>query len=333
MKWGRVKKVRLGLIGLGYIGKIHLRNCLNLDSAKVMAVSDISTKALSFAKKMGVKGVFRDYKQLLADRNVDAVIICLPNHLHACCAKEAAEAEKDIFLEKPLARNVSEGKEIVSVARKSGVKLMVGYYLRFCSSFRELREKMRSGMLGEVQIAYATHVGPGPFFQRAEGYIPRPVPAWWFKEESTSGGALMDLGCFMINIVRWYFGEVAYIRSYLGYRFNMDVEDHAICIAKLSSGQIAIINVGWFSQESQIKVELQGTVKHASANHTSSNKIITAIQLLTRGTPKFYLPHLWEISHFVHCVRHDLPPSPSGNDALRDLETIALAYKNGIPMK
>lgn len=324
------KKVRLGLIGLGYIGKVHLRNCLHLETAKLVAVSDISRKALRFAKSMGVKNSFRDYRKLLEDRRIDAVIIALPTHLHASCVQSAAEAGKDILVEKPLARNVAEGKEMVSTARRNSVKLMVGYDMRFSSTFRSLKEKMQNGILGEVQIAYGTNIGSGPFGQRGEAGRPRPPPSWWFKKELTGGGALMDLGCHLINLFRWYFGEVTEIRCCFGHRFNMDFEDQATCIAKFSSGPVGVINVGWFSRELQAKVELLGTVKHALACHAPQNRIIAAIRLLAGNTPRFYLIFLRELEYFVHCVRHDLPPTTSGNDALKDLETISLAYKNEI---
>ena len=327
------KKVGLGLIGLGYIGKTHLRNCLNLKSARLVAVADISKKKLNNAKKMGVRKTFTDYQQLLKDPSIDAVIIALPTYLHGRCSKEAAEAGKDIFLEKPLAQNVAEGKEIVLKAKKNGAKLMVGYDLRFNPALLDLKKRMQNGMLGEVQIAYATIIGAGPFFHRAEGSIPRPVPTWWFNKELTGGGALMDLGSHLINLLHWYFGEITDIKSYFGYRFNLDIEDHATCIAKFKSGTVAIVNVGWFSAERQLKVELLGTVKHASVTHNPQNRIITALQLLTTKSCKYNLQYLGELEHFVHCVRHDLQPSPSGNDALKDLETISLAYKNEIRLK
>jgi predicted dehydrogenase len=323
-------KIKLGLIGLGYIGKVHLRNCLNLESVKLVAASDISEKALNLAKKMGVMKAYNDYQQLLNDKSIDAVIIALPTHLHAPCVKEAAEAGKHIFLEKPLARNAAEGKDILSTIRKNGIKLMVGYPLRFFSCFQALQQKIQSGELGEVQIAYATNVASGPFLHRTESNIPRPVPEWWFKKELTGGGALMDLGSHMINLIRWYFGEISNAKSYLGYRFNLDFEDHATCILKFRSGQIAMVNAGWFSQQIQLKVELLGTVAHASVIPTPTSKIKTAIQLITGRTSTFYIPYLKELQHFIQCIKQDMPPSPSAEDALKDLEAISLAYKNEI---
>jgi predicted dehydrogenase len=279
---------------------------------------------------MGVKQTFTDYHQLLKQANIDAVIISLPTHLHEPCAISAAEEGKHIFLEKPLARNPEEGKKIISAVTKNNVKLMIGYPLRFSPTFRELKRKLESGVLGDIQIAHAMNIGAGPFFHRGEGAIPRPVPEWWFKKELTGGGALMDLGSHMINLTRSYFGEITNIKTYLGYRFNFDFEDHALCIANFASGTTAIINVGWFSQKAAIGVELFGTVAHASTYNYSPNKVITAIQLLLGRTSKFLVSYMEEVSYFIRCIEEDSQPSPSGEDALKDLEVITQAYKNQI---
>lgn len=323
-------KVQLGLIGLGSMGKIHLLNCLKLENAELVAVSDASKKALSFAKKIGIKTVFDDYRELLKEPSLDAVIIALPTHLHAECAINAAEAGKSILLEKPLGRNLSEGKEIISAIRKRNVKLMVGYPLRFASVFRDLKSKILSNELGDVQIANATNVGPGPFFHRAEVHAPRPVPKWWFSSELTGGGALLDLGVHMINLFRWYFGEISDVKSYLGHRFNLEMEDHATCMLKSKLGQIGIINVGWFSQEFRLRVELLGTVGHASAPNDPPSKMRKAIQLLIRKPSELNTQFFNEVQYFVHCVINDLKPSPSGEDGLKDLEVVTQAYNNQI---
>lgn len=328
-----MEKIRLGLIGLGYVGKTHLRNCLRLDCMELIGVSDVSKKALSYAKKMGVKRTYTDYKMLLNDNSIDAVIIALPTHLHLSCAKEAAEMGKHILLEKPLARNVVEGKQIISTAHKNNVKLMVGYPFRFSSGFLALKDKIENGELGEIQIAYATDIGSGPFVHRSEENVPRPVPEWWFNKELTGGGALLDLGSHMFNLTRWYFGEIEEIKAYLGYRFNLDQEDHALCIANFTSGTKTVINVGWFAQQIILEVELFGTASHAYARHSAPGRTKRAIGLILRRTPRYHLAHLGELSHFVQCIKEDLQPEPSGEDALEDLEVIKRAYNNGTHLR
>jgi len=323
-----MKKVGLGIIGLGYVGKIHLRHSLKLPNVNLTEVSDLSQKALNEAKKAGIKKAFISYEQLLKEPNIDAVIIALPTHLHLQCSKQVAEAKKHIFLEKPIARNLEEAKEIVNTARKNSVKLMVGYPLRFNKSFRELKTKMESGALGDVEVAYATFISSGPFFHRAESHTPLPVPEWWFNKELTGGGALIDLGSHVINLLRWYFGEITDIKSHLGHRFNLDVEDNALCFTKFESGATAVVTVGWFLQGYQLKIEFFGTVDHAFAQHCPGNRLLTAAQMLATGISRFYQPHFEELQHFVNCIINDLPPLPSGEDGLKDLEAIEKAYKN-----
>ena len=327
----KVKKVNLGVIGLGFIGKVHLRNCLKLDSARVVAAADTSKKALNYAKAFGVKHLFTDYRELLRLNDLDAVIVSLPTHLHAECAINAMEEGKHVFLEKPLARNPKEGKEIISAVKKSDVKLMVGYPLRYSDEFVNLKRQLESGVLGDIQSAYAVNIGAGPFFHRAESTTPRPVPEWWLNKELTGGGALMDLGCHMINLLRWYLGEVSNIKARLGYRFNFDFEDYANCIVDFESGASAIINVGGFSQSAAVSVELHGTVAHSRAYHSPSSKVATAIKLILGETPKFFIPYMKELSHFVNYLNGGCDENTlSGEDALKDLEVITKAYKNQI---
>lgn len=327
-----MKKIRLGIIGLGYIGKVHLRHSLKLANANVEAVADASKKSLKMAANAGVRKLFIDYKELLKNRNIDGVVISLPTYLHSECAKEAAEAKKHIFLEKPIARTTEEAKDIVSVAQKNCVKLMIGYPLRFNSPFCELNEKIETGILGDIELAHATYISSGPFFHRAEGYIPSPVPEWWFNKKLTGGGALMDTGCHLINLLRWYFGEIIEIKSHLGHRFNMDLEDSAICLAKFKSGTKAVISAGWFSQDFHLEVDLFGSVRNTIVQLTPPSRLLTAIQMLTTGTSKFYQPHYAELQYFVNCIINDQSPSPSGEDGLKDLEAITQAYKNQISL-
>ena len=323
-----VKSVRLGIIGLGYVGQIHLGHGLRLANAEIAAVADISAKALNKAKKAGVKTVFKNYEDLLRNPSIDAVVVALPTHLHLQCGTQAAEAKKHIFLEKPIARNVQEAGQIVSAARKNSVKLMIGYPLRFNEKFRSLKRELNDGTFGDVEIAQAAYISSGPFFHRAEGYAPVPVPEWWFNKELTGGGALIDLGCHIINLLQWYFGEITSIKSCLGYRFNLDFEDSATCLAKFKSGTRAVMNVGWFLQGYQLKVEMYGTVGKAIREHKPGNAFKTAVQMFTRGYSDFHKPHFDELNYFADCLAHDVSPSPSGEEGLRDLEAISMAYDN-----
>jgi len=318
-------KVSLGLIGLGQIGKIHLYNCLYLKDARLIAVSDVSEKSLLTAKKAGVKLVFKNYNDLLKDPKIDAVIISLPTFLHAEAAIKAAEHGKHILVEKPLARNVREAERVVSAANLNGVKLMVGYPARFNPIFLKLKDEIELGTLGDVQIATANHISTGPFFHRSEKSIPKAVPSWWFDKKLIGGGALIDLGCHMINLLRWYFGEHSNIQSFLGHRFNMNFEDHATCFIKFQRGTIAILNVGWFARYHKVQVNLYGTVKHASVTSKFPGLLDYAKKILKRDTSSSQYK---ELKYFVDCVSSDTSPSLSGQEGLEDLRLISAAYKH-----
>jgi predicted dehydrogenase len=322
-----LKKVNLGLIGLGQVGSKHFHNCLHLENARLIAVSDISKKSLLTAEKAGVKQVFKDYNDLLKDPNIDAVIISLPTFLHAETAIKATEHEKHVLVEKPLARNTSEAKRILLSAKRNGVELMVGYPLRFSSSFVNLKNQLKLGTLGNVQIATANHISNGPFFPRAKESIPRPVPSWWFNKKLTGGGALVDLGCHMINLLRWYFGEAVGIQCHLGHRFNMDFEDHATCILRFSNETIATLNVGWFARYHEVQVDVHGTVGYASAASKSPGLFDYAKRMFKRNTSS---PFYKELEYFVNCVSSDVRPSPSGEEGLEDLKLISTAYKSAL---
>ena len=327
-----LKKLRVGIIGLGHMGKIHMQNSLKLENTSLIAVSDVSKKALKDARDAGVKNTFDDYEQLLKNPEIDAVIIALPTYLHLQCAMRAAEEGKHVLLEKPIARNVQEAHEIIAAAQRHSIKLMIGYPLRFSPTFRDFKEKLQSGTLGDVEIASAINISNGPFTHRMQDYAPIPVSEWWFSKELSGGGTLIDLGSHMLNLLRWYFGEITDIKSHFGYRFNLDLEDTATCLAKFQTGTLGIISVGWFSQTTSIQVELFGTVNHLKTQPHTSNPILTATKMLTIGSSQFSTSYMAELRNFVNCVICDFSPSPTGKDGLKDMEAISLAYKNQISL-
>ena len=321
---------KLGLIGIGGIGQLHLKHGLMLAGAEVAAVADTAKPALERAKALGVKATYTDYTEMLKNPQIDAVVIALPTHLHLKCAQQAAEAKKDIFLEKPIAVTIEDAKEVIATAQRSSVKLMLGYPMRFNRHFLKLKEDMAGGLIGDVENAHATYICAGPFIHRADGHSPAPVPDWWFNPQMSGGGVLVDLGCHIINLLRMLFGEITAIKGQFGYRYNMDFEDSAMCLARFANGSLAVINVGWFSQEYTLRLDLLGSVRNVSVDHMPPPTLAAAYQMLTKGISEFNQPHFDELQYFVNCLHKDEAPSPTGLDGLRDLEAISEAYKNRI---
>lgn len=322
--------MKLGLIGLGGIGQLHLKHALMLKGAEVYAVADISKNALESARELGVKNTFTNYSEMLKDPGLDAVLIALPTHLHLKCALEAAEAKKHIFLEKPIAVTAEEAKEVISSAERNSVKLMIGYPMRFNPHFKQLKQDIADGLIGDVENAHAAYICAGPFVSRGDGHSPAPVPDWWFNTKLTGGGVLVDLGSHIINLMRFLFGEVTDIKGQFGYRYSMDFEDSAMCLARFSNGSLAAINVGWYSQEYLLRLDLLGSVRNVSVNHIPPPTMKALYQMLTKGISEFNQPHFDELQYFVDCLHNDVAPASTGLDGLRDLEAITKAYQNRI---
>jgi predicted dehydrogenase len=327
-----MQSVKLGLIGIGGIGQLHLKHALMLKNAEVVAVADTNKNALNGAKELGVKNTYTDYNEMLKNPYVDAVLIAVPTHLHLKCSRDAAEAKKHVFLEKPIAVTVEDAIEVIASAERNQVKLMMGYPMRFNQHFLKLKEDMANGLLGDVMNAHATYICAGPFVHRADGHSPAPVPDWWFNTQLTGGGVLMDLGCHIINLMRMLFGEVTEVKGQFGHRYRMDFEDSATVLMRFNSGTLAGLNVGWYSQDYLLRLDLLGTVKAASVTHVPPPTMPMLYQMLTKGMSSFTKPHFDELQYFIDCLQNDVNPSPSGLDGLRDLEAISQAYKNTIEL-
>jgi len=327
----RLDKLNLGIIGLGNQGNIHLQNCLLLKDVNVIGVADTSKSALKRAASYGIKNTYSSYEELLKNEAIEAVIISLPNFLHLDSTVKAAEAGKNILLEKPLAGNLEDGERILSSVKKNGVKFMLGYSMRFDPFLRHLREEILDGCYGDIQVAEATNVSNGPFTPHGDHTGPTPVPDWWFNKQMVGGGALMDLGVHLIDLFVWYFGEVEAVSSYLGYRFNMELEDTALCVLRFKRGPVAVINAGWFSKEATSSISINGTSNNFSKLISPKSRRTLILNDLKRklgmGASSSWFE---ELRYFVDTLKRDYVPSPSVEEGLLDLQIISSAYSNSV---
>jgi myo-inositol 2-dehydrogenase/D-chiro-inositol 1-dehydrogenase len=149
------KILRIGMIGVGRIGKLHADNLANrIPNARVEAISDINlVAAQALADKLGVKKIFDDYHKILQDKDVDAVFICASTDMHSPISIAAARAGKHIFCEKPIDHDLGKIEEVLAEVKKAGVKYQVGFNRRFDRNFKHVREVVRQGGVGDVQIA------------------------------------------------------------------------------------------------------------------------------------------------------------------------------------
>ena len=174
------KKLNVGIIGVGRIGKVHTMSILNhIPQVRLKGFTDQHENlAREWAKETGVEKVYRDYREMLADAEMDAVLICSSTDTHAEISIAAAEAGKHVFCEKPLDLRVEKVENILAAVKKAGVKLQVGFNRRFDHNFRKIKELMESGAIGDLHILKITSRDPGP------------PPMEYLK---SSGGLFMDM--------------------------------------------------------------------------------------------------------------------------------------------
>jgi myo-inositol 2-dehydrogenase/D-chiro-inositol 1-dehydrogenase len=257
--------LRIAVIGLGNMGKLHLLNALRMKRINVVACADKSERNRNWVTKYHVRA-YDDYVKLIDSEELDAVVISLPNFLKKEAVAYAAEHKLAIFLEKPLSRNFAEGQEIVQKVRKENVTLMVGANYRYYDCVQRLKNSLDDGRIGNIAIATSELILNGPL---SYGLVPKPVPEWWFDREKSGGGALLDLGYHLIDILFWMFGDLEVKYSNLEYKLNLPVEDTCTVVLKSKNKSTnCVVNVGWFSKsifpDFNFRINLHGTAGYDS---------------------------------------------------------------------
>jgi predicted dehydrogenase len=252
--------IRVGILGLGKMGKLHFLNAVRMKRVEVVAVADKLKRNRKFAENYHIKA-FEDYEELLEKGNLDAVIISLPNFLKHESIVHAAEKNISVFVDKPLARGFNEAQNTIAKVRSYGSRLMVGVNYRYIDSIQKLKQAVQSYHVGDVVISVGELIMDGPF---SHPLTPKPVPEWWFDRKLSGGGAILDLGYHLIDIFQWMFGDLSVLYSRIQHRYNLPIEDTATILFKANTNSTTVmINVGWFSRilfpNFNFRVTLHGT--------------------------------------------------------------------------
>ncbi len=269
---------KVGIIGLGHMGQLHMLNAMRVDGVEVVAAADKSVKNRKFAERYHVKA-YDDYCKLVDSEDLDVALISLPNFLKKDSVFYASEKGLDIFLDKPISRNYSEAVEMVGKVQKENVRMMVGANYRYFPCIQKLKSKLDSGEIGDTIIATAELVMNGPI---SHALVPVPVPEWWLSKSLAGGGALLDLGYHLIDVLSWLLGDFEVAYSSLGYSFHLPVEDAGTLVLKSKcSDATGIVNVGWFSKaifpDFNFRVNLHGTNGFDSTDHfIPKNPVVNA---------------------------------------------------------
>ena len=189
--------LKVGLIGCGFMGAMHANCYKNIDGVELVALADIrKEKAEDLAVGTNAT-LYGDGKDLITNANVDIIDICLPTFLHAEYAMLAMEKVKYVFVEKPVALTVEEGRAMIAKSKETGAQVQVGQVIRFWDEYVELKKILESGVYGKVVNANFRRISP------------RPTWGWnnWLLDDTLSGGAGQDLHIHDVDYVLSVFGE------------------------------------------------------------------------------------------------------------------------------
>lgn len=187
-----MKKIKVGIIGMGRIGKIHLENlCTKIDDVEVLAAVNPSVKGQEYATKFGVSGVSNDVNIIFENQEIDAVLICSPSDTHADYAIRAAASGKAIFCEKPIDMSLKRANEVVEKVKKTLVPMMIAFNRRFDPDFAKVKTLVSEGKIGNIQSLHLISRDPGP------------PPIDYIKQ---SGGLFKDMTIHDFDMARFIMG-------------------------------------------------------------------------------------------------------------------------------
>ncbi len=323
--------VRIGIIGAGRIGKVHLESIsTRVKGAKVVAMADpfMNDETEAFIKGYGVEKIYKDYKQILADPDVDAVFICSSTDTHSSISVEAINAGKHVFCEKPVDHSIEKIQAVADALKAHPVKFQVGFNRRFDHNFAAIRKAVDDGRIGDPHIVKITSRDPEP-----------PNPAYI----SVSGGIFLDMtihdfdmACFLVNsdVEEVYVASAVLVDPAIGEQGDVDT---AIITLKMANGALCVIDNSrraayGYDQRAEV-FGSKGMV--ATSNDTVSSAVVADANGVTGEKPLFFFLERYmgafaeEVRQFVDAVENDTEV-PVGIHAGMQSVKIGLAAKKSV---
>jgi myo-inositol 2-dehydrogenase / D-chiro-inositol 1-dehydrogenase len=330
--------VGVGLVGTGFIARVHAETFSRSALASVRAVASRSAdRAKAFAGHWGIPAWHTDYQELVTHRDVDLVCVAAPNWLHRDIVVAAAKAGKHVVCEKPLARTLAEADEMIAACRDAGVKLMYAEELCFAPKYVRAKELADEGALGEVYLVRQSEQHFGPHSD------------WFWQPELAGGGVLMDMGCHGIEFARWVHRkpQVRSVTAEVGtfvHHERTRADDHAIVVIRFEGRRVGLIEASWAKPGGvDDRVEIVGSSGVTYADLLRGSSLTTfseagygyAVEKApdTRGWTFTMFDELWnsgfpqEMDHFIRCVAEGMVPQETGEDGRAVLEIIYAAYR------
>lgn len=343
-----MRTVRIGVIGTGSISSLHLDSYASNPHADVCAVCDLNEeRARKAADRYGAARVYTDYRELLADPEVDAVSVCTWNNTHAEISIAALKAGKHVLVEKPLSRTVEEALNVQRAVRESGKLLQVGFVRRYDANARLLKSLADAGEFGDIYYAKASML-------RRLGN-----PGGWFADiERSGGGPLIDIGVHVIDLCWYMMGRPkpvsvsANAYNKLGNRANVKhlsfykaadydaslntVEDMVNALIRFENGASLAVDVSYtlHAKKDETSVKLFGDkggmeIDPEAVIVTEKNDTIVNITPQT-DHPGFDFNGAFrnEIGHFIDCVLDGKQPLSPVEDGVEMMKILSAVYES-----
>ena len=327
------KRITVGVIGAGRIGKIHSENIRYfIPGARLKTVADLyADKLKDWATGLGVEKLASDPKAVLDDPEIEAVLVCSSTDTHADLVMAAAEKRKHVFCEKPVDLSVEKVKRALAAADKAGVKLQVGFNRRFDHNFRRVRELVAAGAVGE------------PHLVRISSRDPAPPPAEYVR---VSGGIFLDMTIHDFDMARYLSGSevvevfakgAVLVDPAIGQAGDVDT---AVVTLTFQSGAIGVIdNSRRAAYGYDQRVEVFGSKgSAAAANDTPSTVLLSDEKGVQGDKPLYFFLERYkqafvdELKEFFDALANNRTPSVTGKDGLAPV-LIGLAAKRSLAEK
>lgn len=346
-------KVRVGVIGCG-AGIFHLEGYQEEPRAEVVALAGLDTdRCEMLAKRFDIPNIHREYQELLARDDIDAVSIAVPNILHLPVTKAAFEAGKHVLIEKPLARNAVEGVAMIEAAREHNKVLGVSFQRRTRHDVQLVKEAYEKGQFGNVYYSKA-------WWMRRSG-IPG-LGSWFTSKEAAGGGPLIDLGVHVLDMLMYVLGnpEVHSVtgttyaeigpsgrggwpgqkRQMLAADQKYEVEDLATAFIRLKNGGTMLLEASWASfteMKDDFGIQVYGSEGGArifSEEYATTNTLQVYGQMGDATTDSSVRlvgkagHHAQVIHTFIDSIIHGTPMDPDGLEGLANIQLIEAIYKS-----
>jgi predicted dehydrogenase len=326
------KKVRYCIVGLGRISLGHfMPACKISQKAEVVAlVSGHREKAEKYAAEYNVpaKNIYSysNYDEIAANKDIDAVYIALPNSMHAEYTIRAANADKHVLCEKPMATSVRDSQSMINACRAANRKLMIAYRCQYEPTNLHAIQLIREGKLGTIQA-----------IESANGFNEK-AGEWRLSRKLAGGGPLMDVGVYSLNACRFLTGEEpAHLEASCSVidkdgRFA-DVEENVAWTMRFPSGVVASCNTTYganmpgFARVHGSKGMLHMEPAFSYQGISMKANIQGEAPIEETNPAKDPAQFVSEADHFADCISENKEPKSNGEEGMRDMQHMANIYK------